>query len=121
MEFVKSFFTGDDVTTFVLAIMALAIGVQKIHAMFAKDSAVVSGSRGEKEVIDVLREQVAELAKGNKELRLEIETLRQINNNLILENDAFRREIRELKEQIRILNERELPEPVRTFNIRVDS
>jgi FtsZ-binding cell division protein ZapB len=86
---------------------ALAAGVvtfllsfRKLISFMTKEKKDTAALNGEIEVINLLREQISDLAKANKELRVEIQALRDLNHDLILENESFKEEIRALKRYI---------------------
>jgi len=83
-----------------LGLVGLVFGLQKALTMFGKGRVDQAKSSGEYEIITLLREQIAELVKANKELRGEIGHLRDINNTLIIENETFKAEVRALKRYI---------------------
>ena len=90
----------------VVAIIALALGVRKLHAMFAADGVSIAKVNSELDIITLLREQIKELSNANKELRSEIESLRQFNQTIVGENDDIKLELRRLQNQIRTLSNR---------------
>lgn len=86
---------------------ALAAGVvtflltfRKLVSSMTKEKKDTAALNGEIEVINLLREQISDLAKANKELRVEIQALRDLNHALIIENESFKEEIRALKRYI---------------------
>lgn len=84
----------------VVGLIGLTIGFKKLLTMFASEKVAVAKIESELEVINLLREQVHELTKANRELRAEIEQLRKLNTCLIEENDKIKREIRLLSEYV---------------------
>ena len=88
----------------VTALIALALGVRKLHAMFASDGVAIAKVNSELDIITLLRDQIRELANANKELRIEIESLRQLNKNLAIENDDIKTELRILQAQIKLIS-----------------
>lgn len=90
----------------VVAIIALALGVRKLHAMFAADGVSIAKVNSELDIITLLREQIKELSNANKELRAEIDSLRHFNQTLANENDDVKLELRRLQNQIRALSSR---------------
>lgn len=84
----------------VVGLIGLTIGFKKLLTMFASEKIAVAKIESELEVINLLREQVHELTKANRELRSEIEQLRKLNSCLIEENDKIKREIRLLSEYV---------------------
>lgn len=88
----------------VTALIALALGIRKLHAMFASDGVAIAKVNSELDIITLLRDQIRELANANKELRVEIESLRQLNKNLAAENDDIKNELRILQAQIKLIS-----------------
>lgn len=87
----------------VLAIVAIALGLRKIHAMYAADGVSIAKVNSELDIITLLREQIKELANANKELRSELDSLRQLNRSLTSQTDDARAETRDLHDQLRVL------------------
>lgn len=85
------------------------MGIRKLMTIYSADKVSIAGREGEYEVISLLREQITELGKANRELRGEIEQLRNINHNLIMENEQFKAEIRALKRYIEQFIEKHTP------------
>ena len=108
MEFAGITFNSaaEIVSGVVVAIIALALGVRKLHAMFAADGVSIAKVNSELDIITLLREQIKELSNANKELRAEIDSLRQFNQTLANENDDVKLEFRRLQNQIRTLSNR---------------
>ena len=108
MEFAGITFdsASEIVSGVVVAIIALALGVRKLHAMFAADGVSIAKVNSELDIITLLREQIKELSNANKELRAEIDSLRQFNQTLANENDDVKLELRRLQNQIRSLSNR---------------
>lgn len=88
----------------VTALIALALGVRKLYAMFATDGVAIAKVNSELDIITLLRDQIHELASANKELRGEIESLRQLNKSLATENDDIKNELRILQAQVRLIS-----------------
>lgn len=88
----------------VVALIALALGIRKLHAMYAADGVSIAKVNSELDIITLLRDQIKELANANKELKSEIESLRQLNKSLASENDDIKSELRALQSQIRLLS-----------------
>lgn len=108
MEFAGITFNSasEIVSGVVVAIIALALGVRKLHAMFAADGVSIAKVNSELDIITLLREQIKELSNANKELRAEIDSLRQFNQTLANENDDVKLELRRLQNQIKALSNR---------------
>lgn len=108
MEFAGITFNSasEIVSGVVVAIIALALGVRKLHAMFAADGVSIAKVNSELDIITLLREQIKELSNANKELRAEIDSLRHFNQTLANENDDVKLELRRLQNQIRALSSR---------------
>lgn len=106
MEFAGITFNSaaEIVSGVVVAIIALALGVRKLHAMFAADGVSIAKVNSELDIITLLREQIKELANANKELRSEIESLRQFNQTIVGENDDIKLELRRLQAQIKTIS-----------------
>jgi len=94
----------DMVVGTVVALIALALGIRKLHAMYAADGVSIAKVNSELDIITLLRDQIKELANANKELRYEIGSLRQLNKSLASENDEIKSELRALQSQIRLLS-----------------
>jgi len=90
----------------VVAIVALALGIRKLHAMFAADGVSIAKVNSELDIITLLREQIKELSNANKELRAEIDSLRHFNQSLASENEDVKLELRRLQNQIKALSNR---------------
>lgn len=103
MEFAGITFNSasEIVSGVVVAIIALALGVRKLHAMFAADGVSIAKVNSELDIITLLREQIKELSYANKEHRAEIDSLRQFNQRLANENDDVKLDLRRLQNQIR--------------------
>lgn len=108
MEFAGITFNSasEIVSGVVVAIIALALGVRKLHAMYAADGVSIAKVNSELDIITLLREQIKELSHANKELRAEIDSLRHFNQTLANENDDVKLELRQLRNQIRALSNR---------------
>ena len=108
MEFAGITFdsASEIVSGVVVAIIALALGVRKLHAMYAADGVSIAKVNSELDIITLLREQIKELSNANKELRAEIDSLRHFNQTLAHENDDVKLELRQLRNQIRALQAR---------------
>lgn len=106
MEFAGITFNSasEIVSGVVVAIIALALGVRKLHAMFAADGVSIAKVNSELDIITLLREQIKELSNANKELRSEIESLRQFNQTIVGENDDIKLELRRLQAQIKTIS-----------------
>jgi FtsZ-binding cell division protein ZapB len=91
---------SDLISWVVVGLIGAALGLKKIISFFSKETRDVAILRSEIDVITLLREQIDHLAKANKDLRAEIEALRAINRNLIIENEEFKEEIRALRRYI---------------------
>jgi FtsZ-binding cell division protein ZapB len=88
------------VASLAVAIVAVGIGLRKLHTMFASDGVSLAKVNSELDVINLLREQIQDLGSANKELRAEIEELRKLNRSLVIENESIKTEIRMLREQV---------------------
>lgn len=86
-----------------VAMVAIALGLRKLHAMYAADGVSIAKVNSELDIITLLREQIKELANANKELRRELEGLRQLNRSLTDQTDDARAETRDLHDQLRTL------------------
>lgn len=84
----------------VFAIVGITFGIKNGLSMYVQTKVDKARSEGELDVIQMLRDQVAELGKSNQELRLEISQLREINRSLIIENENLRMEVRALKRYV---------------------
>lgn len=92
---------------FVVGVAAIGLGIVKGIGMFKAESLNNNRVDGEIDVIQLLRDQVSEIANVNRELRLEIAHLREINYNLMIENEKLRIEVNSLKTSVdRLLAER---------------
>ena len=85
---------------FVFAIVGITFGIKNGLSMYVQTKVDKARSEGELDVIQMLRDQVAELGRSNHELRLEISQLREINRNLVIENENLRLEVRALKRHV---------------------
>lgn len=88
------------IATIVLALVGIALGLRKIHSIYANESVTIAKTNGQLDIITLLREQIQDLAQANKELRQEIESLRKLNNILRGENDDIKFELQKLRQQI---------------------
>lgn len=88
------------IAALVVGIVAVAIGLRKIHAMYASSGVSIAKVNTELDIITLLREQIQDLAKANRDLRGEIEELRKLNSTLVVENDSIRRELQLLRNEI---------------------
>jgi FtsZ-binding cell division protein ZapB len=88
-----------------VGVVAIALGLRKLHTIFAKDSVMVARVNSELDIINLLREQIQDLGQANKDLRVEIDELRRLNNSLVIENEEIKKEIRLLREQVSAMKE----------------
>lgn len=84
----------------IFAVVGITFGIRNGLSMYVQTKVDKARSEGELDVIQMLRVQVAELGKSNQELRLEISHLREINHNLVIENENLRLEVRALKRHV---------------------
>lgn len=81
-------------------IVTFLVSFRKLVSLMTKEKKDTAALNGEIEVINLLREQISDLAAANRELRVEIQALRDLNHALIIENEDFKEEIRALKRYI---------------------
>ena len=94
---------GNAVVAGVLGLIALAMGVRKLHAIFAKDGVAVERAGGESDVIRILREEVGRLAGINAQLATSLNQLQTEIVELRGENAELKAEIRTLNGQIKTM------------------
>lgn len=88
-----------------VGVVAIALGFRKLNTLFAKDTVSIARVNSELDIINLLREQIQDLGKANKDLRIEIDELRRLNSSLVLENEEIKKEIRLLREQVAAMKE----------------
>lgn len=82
---------------------AIVLGVQKAFTKFRGDGITLATTNSMKEMVDLLSEQIRELAHTNVELRSEIKALREQNNQLMVQNLHLQSEVDKLAIQVRAL------------------
>lgn len=86
------------------AIVAFIFWTQRLRKDWVDSKTSILKSEAEHDVVELLREQLKELAQSNKELRAEINELREANEALMLENRTLREEVAKLARIIERLN-----------------
>jgi len=81
-----------------VVVTAGALGFKKLLASISKDNAILSANNAANEVVNLLRDQMQDLAQSNKSLREEVEKLRLVNLELQAENRNLREEIHDLRD-----------------------
>ena len=107
MEFgvINSMSFPELIAALVVGIFALVVGLRKLHTMYATSEVSIARVNSEIDVITLLREQIQDLARANKDLRAEIEELRKLNSSLVVENDSIKRELRLLRNEINAMRQ----------------
>lgn len=82
------------------SLVTFILTFKKLVSLMTKEKKDTAALNGEIEVINLLRDQISDLAVANKDLRVEIQALRDLNRALIIENEDFKEEIRALKRYI---------------------
>lgn len=96
----------------VVGIVAVAIGLKRLHVSWASDEAHVSAQKASKEIVDSLRAELVRLNEHNARLgasvnamQLHIIELTAQVGKLTIENHALTQEVSELRAQLALMSE----------------
>lgn len=94
---------GTAVGATITGVGAIVLGVQKALTKFRGEGITLATTNSMKEMVDLLSEQIRELAQTNVELRSEIKLLREQNNLLMVQNLHLQNEVDKLAIKVQAL------------------